>query len=224
MTAVGRAAWAVVVATVLGSAGVAPAHHVGAYTPRDNDVTTNFKQLKAAVQARKFDVALRLYDSGAVRREMRAQAAALPPGLDTATRRALESRAAPEVERNLMVFFLALARDLAHQAERQISDAALSVEARSAAGQRFLEAIWRYYNLVDFAVSQLDSRASVGLRLAFDEAEGYVKAATAPVGAASAGRRGTPADPGKLRAPLRQIAQLLSGVIDGASPSTRRDS
>jgi hypothetical protein len=218
MSGATRVAGAFLMLAILGSAGIAAGHHVGAYTPRDNDVTANFKQLKAALQARKFELALRLYDEGAVRREMRAQAAALPPGLDGATRRALEDRAAPEVERHLMIFFLALARDLTHEAERQVTDVALPAGARAAAGQRFLEAIWRYYNLVDFAVSQLDSRASVGLRLAFDEAEGYARSASATAGAAS------PADPARLRQPLRRIAQILSGLIDGASPSTRRDS
>src|SRR2546425_7226480 len=33
-------------------------------------------------------------------------------------------------------------------------------------GARFLEAIWRYYNLVDFAVAQRDDTTSVAIRLA----------------------------------------------------------
>ena len=35
----------------------AAAHHVGSYVPRDNAVTTNFKQIKFSVQAKRFDVA-----------------------------------------------------------------------------------------------------------------------------------------------------------------------
>ena len=207
---------------MLATAAPAGGHHVGAYTPRDNEVTANFKQIKAALQARKLDVALRLFDAGAVRREMRARSAALPPGLDAATRQGIESGDVAAAERQLVVLFLALARDLAREAERHVVDPALATEARVAAGQRFLEAIWRYYNLVDFAVSQRDSRASVAMRLAFDEAEGYVKGAPAAAGPVPA--RGGATDPARLVEPLRRIARILSDLIDGASPPTRRDS
>jgi hypothetical protein len=46
------------------AAGSAAAHHTGVYTPKDNAVTTNFKQIKFSVEARKFDVARRLYLGG----------------------------------------------------------------------------------------------------------------------------------------------------------------
>ena len=104
-------------------------------------------------------------------------------------------------------------------------------EARAAAGQKFLEAIWRYYNLVDFAVTQYDSKAGVTIRLAFDEAEGYARdgagpAATPPISASAAGARRAAAapDPAKMREPLRRIAQTLSALIETSSPSTRRGS
>ncbi len=78
-----------VVVIVAIAAGPAAAHHVGAYVPSDNEISANFKQIKFAIQARKFDVARRLFESGAVRTEMRAQAARLPAGLEEATRDAL---------------------------------------------------------------------------------------------------------------------------------------
>ena len=87
------------------------AHHVGTYTPQDNELTTNFKQVKFSVQAGKFDVARRLFEAGALRAQMRAKAATLPPGLESGTRAALQAGDAPEVERRLMIFFAALARD-----------------------------------------------------------------------------------------------------------------
>ena len=189
----------------------AVAHHVGAYTPRDNDITTNFKQIKFSLQARKFDVALRLFDDGALRAAMREKAAILPAGLESGTRAALESKDAPEVERRLMIFFAALSRELAIEAERQVADPKLSPQARAATGQRFLEAMWRYYNLVDFAVSSRDNKSSTAVRLAFDEAEGYVKATSA-------------SEADKLRGPLRRIAQVLSTLIDTSSALPRRDS
>lgn len=209
----------------------AHAHHVGTYTPKDNEITTNFKQVKFSVQAKKFDVALRLFERGALRAEMRAKARNLPPGLEAATRAALQAGDGAEVERQLMLFFAALARELALEADRQLADSTLSLEARTAAGQRFLEAIWRYYNLVDFAVSSRDSKTSVAVRLAFDEAEGYARSSAAPAAVnpcagskTAAGRAQVPPDPSKLREPLRRIAQVLADLIQTSSTSARRNS
>src|SRR4029450_9226856 len=68
----------------------AVAHHVGAYTARDNDVSVNFKQVKFSIQAGKFDVAQRLFEDGALRREMKQRSATLPAGLEASTRAALK--------------------------------------------------------------------------------------------------------------------------------------
>jgi hypothetical protein len=198
-------------ALLLALASPAAAHHVGAYTPRDNETTTNFKQIKFSLQAKKFDVALRLFEEGALRAAMREKAGTLPAGLESGTRAALQSNDALEVERRLMIFFAALARELALEADRQLADGKLSREARAATGRRFLEAMWRYYNLVDFAVSSRDNKSSTSLRLAFDEAEGYVKTTSA-------------SEADKLRESLRRIAQLLSTLIDTSSALPRRDS
>jgi hypothetical protein len=204
-----------VLAALVALAGAAPAHHVGAYVPKDNAVTTNFKQVKFSVQAGKFDVAQRLFESGPLRAEMRAHAATLPSGLEDGTRTALAAGDGPEVERRLMIFFAALARDLALEADRQIARPDVTADARVATGKKFLEAIWRYYNLVDFAVATRDNKASVAVRLAFDEAETYVK--PAPAGTA-------PADPAGLVKPLQRIAQVLSTLIESSSMSPRRNS
>jgi hypothetical protein len=197
-----------VAALVLALVAATPAlaHHVGTYVPKDNEITTNFKAIKFSIQAGRFDVALRLFETGPLRTDMRARAATLPAGLEAGLRAALEADDGAEVERRLMVFFAALARDLALEAERRTADLTLSRDARTAVGQRFLEAIWRYYNLVDFAVAQRDDKSSVALRLAFDEAEGYVKS--------------TPA-PDKLRQPLTRIAQILSALIESSTPARR---
>ena len=79
--------------------------------------------------------------------------------------------------------------------------------ARAASGQKFLEAIWRYYNLVDFAVTQRDARTATTVRLAFDEAETLVKGP----------------QPERVREPLRRIARALAGLLEAAA-QTRRDS
>ena len=198
-------------ALLLAVATPAVGHHVGTYTPRDNEITINFKQIKFSLQAKKFDVALRLFDEGALREAMREKAASLPAELEIGTRMALQAKDGAEVERRLMIFFAALARELALEADRQLGAATLTREARAAMGQRFLEAMWRYYNLVDFAVSSRDNKSSTAIRLAFDEAEGYVKTTST-------------AEADKLREPLRRIAQVLSTLIDTSSALPRRDS
>jgi hypothetical protein len=184
----------VALATIAVLVAPAAAHHTGVYAPKDNAITTNFRDVKFSVQAGKFDVALRRFDEGPLRAEMRARAAALPPGLESRTRAALQARDAAGVEHGLMVFFLALARDLAREADRQL---AAAQAAPVATAQRFLEAIWRYYNLVDFAVGQRHPATSTAMRLAYDDAESALRAAPAP-------------DAARLRATFQRIAEILS--------------
>jgi hypothetical protein len=190
---------ALVILIVALAAGPAAAHHTGVYTPKDNAITTNFKAIKFSVQAGKFDVARRLFDEGALRKEMKARAAALPPGLEARAQAALAAGDAPGVERTLMVFFASLARDLALEGERQLSAGADA----AVAGPRFLEAIWRYYNLVDFAVGQRDAKASVAMRLAYDDAEGATKPGAA--------------DRARLREALGRMAKILGGIVSNGA-------
>ena len=183
-------------AVIAAMATPASAHHTGVYAPKDNAITTNFRDVKFSVQAGKFDVALRRFDEGPLRAEMRARAAALPPGLESRTRAALQSRDAAGVEQGLMVFFIALAHDLAREADRQL---AAGPAAPVATAQRFLEAVWRYYNLVDFAVGQRHPAASTAMRLAYDDAESALRASPAP-------------DAARLRGTFQRIAEILSKI------------
>ena len=209
------AAGSVSAAIALVTLSPATAHHVGTYVPKDNEITTNFKQIKFSVQAGKFDVALRLFETGPLHADMRARAATLPAGLEAGLHAALERGDGAEVERRLMIFFAALARDLALEADRRLAETGGTAESRAATGRKFLEAIWRYYNLVDFAVATRDNKTSVAVRLAFDEAETYVKPATGAT---------APADPARLRPPLQRIAQVLSTLIEASSTQARRNS
>ncbi len=209
-----------VVVIVAIAAGPAAAHHVGAYVPSDNEISANFKQIKFSIQAGKFDVARRLFESGAIRAEMRVQATRLSAGLEEATRAALGAGDGRRAERGLMVFFAGLSRDLALEADRRLADTKEAAAARVAAGQKFLEAIWRYYNLVDFTISQYDPKAAVAFRLAFDEAEGYARGGSSAGGDARpksgpvTGRAAQAPEPEKMREPLQRMARTLSGLID----------
>ena len=202
--------WALTIAALLVTAVPVSAHHVGAYVPRDNEVSANFKQIKFSIQAQKFAVATTLYEGGALRRALLKQSTALPPRLDASIREALKAGDARTVETGLMVFFAALVRDLALEADRQLADARALPAARVAGGGKILDAIWRYYNLVDFALSQRDPKAATAVRLAFEDAEAQTKA-PAP-------------QPERMRRPLTTIARVLAGVIDMSSPTTRRSS
>ena len=192
-----RSTLAVVVAGLtLAVAAPARAHHVGAYVPRDNEVSANFKQLKFSLQARKFDVAARLFEDGALKRALRARAATLPSGLEASIGGALRAGDARTAETGLMIFFAALIRELSVEADAMLADTRAPAETRVASANRFLEAIWRYYNLVDFAVSERDPKAAAAVRLAFDDAEGAARA--------------TPPAPDRLREPLQRIARVLA--------------
>ena len=196
---VALATMAAAIALVVAWAEPARGHHVGTYVPRDNDVSANFKQLKFSLQAGKFEVARRLYETGALKRELRARAAGLPPGLESRIREALKAGDARAAETGLMIFFVALVRELALEADRMLADARGPAKARVASANKFLEAIWRYYNLVDFAVAERDPTAATAVRLAFDDAEGAAKA--------------TPLAPDRVREPLQRMAHVLADLI-----------
>ena len=189
---------AVTVCALIAGACPAAAHHVGTYVPRDNEVSANFKQLKFSLQAGKYDVAARLYETGALKRELRARAASLPAGLDRRIHDALQARDARAAEAGLVVFVAALVRGLALDADRMLANAREPASTRVASATKFLEAIWRYYNLVDFAVTQRDPKAATAVRLAFDDAEGATKV--------------TPPAPERVREPLKRIARALEDL------------
>jgi hypothetical protein len=114
-----------------------------------------------------------------------------------------------------MVFFAALIRELALEADRRLADTREPAAARVTTGLKLLEAIWRYYNLVDFTVGQYDPKAAVTVRLAFDEAEGYAQGSTiAPESNRVAARPVAAPAPEKMREPVQRIARTLSGLIE----------
>ena len=199
----------------------AVAHHVGVYTARDNEVSANFKQIKFSIQAGKFDVARKLFEEGALRKEMQQGAAKLPAGLEASTRSALKRGDTRGVEVALAVFFAALARDLAREAEAKLVQPGVPPEAQTAAAGRFLEAIWRYWNLIDFVIGQRDAKAAAAMRLAFEEAEGATKATSAPValnpcaGPKPGGDRAVSRpDPARARAAFARVREVLSGIVE----------
>lgn len=218
----------VTLALALGALRVASAHHVGTAIPKDTEVSANFKQIKSSIQAGRFDVALKLFEGGALRAEMERLERRLPAGLKDGLRAALRAGDARGAEVRLMAFMLSLARDFVREADLRLADAKVSQMARMAQVWKLLEAVWRYYGLVDFAVYQRDVKAALGMRLAFDDAESAVcgggsdpvKVGGSPCGAAPglrpAGRAGTgsAADLAKAKEALGRMTEILTGVIE----------
>src|SRR5436190_632813 len=123
----------------------------------------------------------------------------LPLALESRIREALKAGDARAAETGLMIFFAALVRELALEADRMLVDGRGPAKARVASANKFLEAIWRYYNLVDFAVAERDPKAATAVRLAFEDAEGAAKV--------------KPPAPDRVREPLQRIARVLTDLV-----------
>lgn len=167
----------VIVLALLVSAALlvpAAAHHVGVFTPKDDDITKNFKDIKFASQAGRFDVALKLFDEGIVHATMEKSEKALPPGLEDGLRAALKAKNLPGVELRLAVFLAFMTRERIRSASEKLQDPSLSAEQRLEQGRKLVNAAWRYYNLGDFVISRQDPKASVTLRTAFEDAQTFL--------------------------------------------------
>lgn len=177
-------------AIVVGAMGPAAAHHVGVFVPKDDDVTTNFKEIKFAVEAGRFDLALRLFDDGVVHATMEKEEKRLPRGLEDGLRAALRSKDSAGVELRLAVFLTFMTRERLAFALERLRRADLTPERRREQARRVLDAAWRYYGLADFAIGSRDAKTSAALRLGFEDAYTYLGGAMVDpmwAGAASAG-------------------------------------
>lgn len=171
-----KGAVATVLASLLCAALLVPAaaHHVGVFTPKDDDITKNFKEIKFASQAGRFDVALKLFDDGIVHATMEKSEKALPPGLEDGLRAALKAKNLPGVELRLAVFLAFMTRERIRGASVKLQDRGLELEQRMEQTRKLLNAAWRYYNLGDFVISRQDPKASVTLRTAFEDAQTFL--------------------------------------------------
>lgn len=210
-------------------AGPALAHHVGAFTPKDTDITLNFKQIKASAQAGRFETALKLFDEGVLHDTMERYEKSLPPGLEDGLRASLNARDLPGVELRLSIFLAFLTRERVREAVVKVEDPGLSPERRREGARRILNAAWRYYNLADFVVSQQNPRAAVAMRMAFEDAQTYLGGMMVdPMWAAAAnaggpGRAGAPApDETKAFAALALMERTLAEVIREGAQVARK--
>jgi len=207
-------------AIVTGAVGPAAAHHVGVFIPRDDDVTTNFKEIKFAVEAGRFDLALRLFDDGVVHTTMEKEEKRLPRGLEDGLRAALRGKDSPGVELRLAVFLTFMTRERLAFALERLRRTDLPPERRREQVRRVLDAAWRYYNLADFVVVSRDAKTSAALRIGFEDTYTYLGSAMVDpmwAGAASAGA--SRVDEAKAAAVIGRLMEASAGFIaHGATP------
>ncbi|MBI4607553.1 MAG: hypothetical protein HY726_00920 [Candidatus Rokubacteria bacterium] len=158
----------------LGLLTIADAHHVGVFIPKDDDITKNFKDIKFAGQAGRFDVALKLFDDGIVHATMEKFETELPRGLEDGLRAALKAKNLPGVELRLAIFLAFMTRDRIRSAAAKVREESLEPEQRRDHARKLVNAAWRYYNLADFVISRQDPKAAVALRVAFEDAQTYL--------------------------------------------------
>lgn len=182
--------------------GLAGAHHVGVFTPKDTDLTLNFRQIKAAAQAGRFDVALRLFDEGVLHDTMEKHEKQLPAGLEDGLRASLRARDLPGVELRLSIVLAFLTGERVREAVARVRDPGPPPERRQEDARKILNAAWRYYNLADFVVSQQNPKAAVALRMAFEDAQTFLGGMLAdPMWAAAAGSGGPGTGPPQAGGP-----------------------
>lgn len=227
-------AYVVLAVMWVGVLAPAGAHHVGVFTPKDDELTKNFKDIKFASQAGRFDVALKLFDEGPIHGTMERLEQRLPSGLEDGLRAALRAQNLPEVELRLALFLAFLTRERITGAAARLREPRLPPADRREQARKLLNAAWRYYNLADFVVGRRDPKASVTVRMAFEDATTYLggtmvdpmwaagstPATSAGAPGATAGRAGP--DEGKALAALGLMAGALEEVIRSGALTARQ--
>jgi len=195
------------------------AHHVGVFIPKDDDITKNFKDIKFASQAGRFDVALKLFDDGIVHATMEKEEKSLPRGLEDGLRASLKAKDLPGVELRLTIVLAFLTKIRVRDAMGKLRVPDLSPERQREHARKLLDAAWRYYNLADFALSRQDAKAAVALRMAFEDAYTYLGGMMVdPMWAAGAKVRPSEPDAGGAEAALAEIVNTIEKfIVDGSA-------
>ena len=205
------AAGVLAVAAFLLLAGPGEAHHLGAYVPKDDEITASFKRMKVFLEKRRADLLQQEYaDDRSVHRRMAKVDARHQATLVENMERALAAKNVPDIDRTLVRFFCFVAREKTQEALDRLNRAALSARRKGDQGIKLLAAAWRYYNLVDFRVSSLAPKVSTTARVAFEDAEYYL-------GKSSKGRAAF--DEARARSALTRFRDLMTEFL-GAPPLT----
>lgn len=199
------------------------AHHVGVFNPKDDNITKNFKNIRFAGQAGRFDVALKLFDDGILHATMERYEKSLPSGLEEGLRASLKAQDLPGLELRLSIFLAFLGKERVGDAMKRLQDPGLSPERRREHARRILDAAWRYYNLADFVISRQDPKAAAAVRMAFEDAQTFLGGMMVdPMWAAAANAKPAEPDERRASAAITLIDGTLGKVIrDGALVARR---
>lgn len=202
----------------LGGVMPATAHHVGTFIPKDDDITKNVKDIRAATAAGRFDLAVRLFDDGIVHGTMEKQEKRLPRGLEDGLRAALRRGNLPGVDLRLAIFLAFLTDERLADALARLAAADVPAERRRDQARKLINAAWRYYNLADFVVSAQDARTGVALRMGFEDAQTFLGGMMVdPMWAAAAKRNPTPPDEARAGEVIRSMRGTLRRFVAAAA-------
>lgn len=207
---------------VAGISGPAVAHHVGVFIPKDDDLTRNVKEIRFAAEARRPELAVKLFDEGIVHATMEKEEKRLPRGLEDELRVALRRQDLPGTELRLAIVLAFLTRERLHDARARILRPDLPPERRREQARKLINAAWRYYNLADFAITAQDARTGVGLRMGFEDAQTYLGGMMVdPMWAAAATAKPADPDEGKATAVIDGMVRILAQFMADAARIAR---
>ncbi len=200
----------------------AAAHHVGAFIPKDDDVTRNLKEIRFAAEAGRPVLAVKLFDEGIVHTTMEKEEKRLPRGLEDGLRAALHRQDRPGTELRLAIFLAFLTRERLSDARARIHRPDLRPERRREQARKLINAAWRYYNLADFVITAQDARTGVALRIGFEDAQTYLGGMMVdPMWAAAANAKPAEPDEGKATAVIDGMVRILAQLMADAARIAR---
>lgn len=211
MAGVATRAMAAAALLLLMGGGPGAAHHLGVYTPKDDETTASFKRMKVYLEKNRADLLQREFvEDRAVQRRMAEVDARYRVTLVPDMEKALAAKSIPDTERTLVRFFCFVSREKAQDALDRLGQADRSPQKKSDHGVKLLAAAWRYYNLVDFRVSAIAPQVASGAKLAFEDAEYFL-------GKSSKGQKAF--DESKARAALTRFRDLMTDFLGAPPPA-----
>jgi hypothetical protein len=195
----------------LGAADAGQAHHLGVYTPKDDEITASFRRMKVFLEHGRADLLRREFAQDRwVQRRMAEVDARYQATLVADMDRALAAGSIPDADRTIVRFFCFISREKVQEALDRLARPDLSPRQKEDQGLKLLAAAWRYYNLVDFRVGNLTPPVSTAAKVVFEEGEFYL-------GASSKGRRAY--DEAKAREALSKFRDLMTDFLDATGPA-----
>lgn len=206
------AACALACAAVLGIPGGGAAHHLGVYVPKDDEITASFKRMKVFLEQRRPDLLQTEFAGDRwVQRRMAEVDVRYRSALVADMERALAAGSIPDAERTLVRFFCFISREKVQEALDRVARADLSARQKEDQGVKLLAAAWRYYNLVDFRVSEAAPKVAAAAKVVFEDAEYYL-------GKSAKGRQAF--DEAKALGALQKFRDLMTEFLATPAPAS----